>query len=381
MVWVRTTTGESDTTSRRGKDSDVLDDAGQCGRVEIMSRVYIFCDAAEAISLHQALELLGFDHMRLDSWDLVQAQVRRLEGGDVFLLSCVALAAEGIEALMEAGRLARSEATRATGLLLKYESTQERAGIEALTGVSTFLDPSLSAAELVHQLSSLVMESPAHAARADGAIPVAAPQSEGEGRPTRPFEATGDSVLSAQPMREETTAVVETVGGADERPTTRFVKPSPTPVVRRRSPDAVAAGPAIEHRGAETFERGRRLLAANKIAEASRAFDKARDLSPRRAEYHAHSAWVRYLLDGDAHALRHSLSALVELDDCELWIKLVSGRLAKAEGDDEAAFAHFSAVLAATPSNLEAQRECRLYRMRTARPGQKRRVFGRFFNK
>jgi tetratricopeptide (TPR) repeat protein len=136
-----------------------------------------------------------------------------------------------------------------------------------------------------------------------------------------------------------------------------------------RAEEAEAEELATRLFGAEEhFRRGEMALRRDQLDAAHAEFKEAVALNPAEGEHHALLAWTTYALARDKAAVRVSVRKMFEeamrLAPRSVTPYIYMGRIARLEGKDEDAIAHFEQALKMMPGHSEAASELRVLEAR-----------------
>lgn len=143
------------------------------------------------------------------------------------------------------------------------------------------------------------------------------------------------------------------------------------------------------------FQKAEIALKRNDGPQAEELVRRARQLDPKQADYLALLAWLEATKPGTATTSEAVATKVAMLDEavrlnerCER-AYFYRGMLRKRTGNDAVAYLDFKKSMELNPRNIDAQREVRLYEMRTSSPppaptkehGEKKGLFDRLFKK
>lgn len=128
------------------------------------------------------------------------------------------------------------------------------------------------------------------------------------------------------------------------------------------TPDGMTSEASLELKKAEA------LLKKNDVATAERHLRRAVQLAPALTDAQALLTWIQVKPTASPDELKKlvaELDALVARDDSSARVRFFRGQLRKRLGLDKEAHGDFVRASELDPSHLDAQREVRLYRMRS----------------
>ena len=130
--------------------------------------------------------------------------------------------------------------------------------------------------------------------------------------------------------------------------------------------------------GEEAYRRGDLALRRDQPAAAVTELERAVQLSPDEADYHAALAWARFCAAPDrpaaAAATRAALDRAIQRAPRSVTARFYLGRVERMLGRDQDALKHFRDVVTASPGHAEAAAELRVLESRLAdKPGKPRR--------
>jgi hypothetical protein len=130
--------------------------------------------------------------------------------------------------------------------------------------------------------------------------------------------------------------------------------------------------------GEEAYRRGDLALRRDQPAAAVTELERAVQLGPDEADYHAALAWARFCAAADrpaaAAATRAALDRAIQRAPRSVTARFYLGRVERMLGRDQDALKHFRDVVTASPGHAEAAAELRVLESRLAdKPGKPRR--------
>ncbi|MDB4964300.1 MAG: heat shock protein DnaJ domain protein [Myxococcales bacterium] len=163
---------------------------------------------------------------------------------------------------------------------------------------------------------------------------------------------TAFSTLSDPKLREEYTSVLQRGGAAAIR------------AEQSRAEDMTQRVLDSE----EAYRKGELALKRDQITTAIRELERAVDLNPDEADYHATLAWARFCASSDkmaaAQPTRVALDKAIRQSPKAVTARFYLGRVERMLGKDADALKHFRDVLAVHPNHSEATSEVRVLESR-----------------
>ncbi|HVH41579.1 MAG TPA: DnaJ domain-containing protein [Labilithrix sp.] len=144
----------------------------------------------------------------------------------------------------------------------------------------------------------------------------------------------------------------------------RYIEELDKPAKRASATDVSAAEAGLEFKKAEAF------LKRNDTATAEQHLRRAVQLAPGNAEYQALLAWVQVKdtsTPAELERIVADLDRVITLDSAAKRAFFFRGQLRKRLNLAKEAYADFVRASELDPSNIDAQREVRLYKMRHER--------------
>jgi curved DNA-binding protein CbpA len=147
----------------------------------------------------------------------------------------------------------------------------------------------------------------------------------------------------------------------------RYLEEIEKPSTPAKAADVAAAEASFE------FKKAEALLKRNDIATAERHLRRATELAPKNADYRATLVWVKVTPTStppELEAVLAELDRVVAQDANNKRALFYRAQVRKRVGRAKEAHADFLRVSELDPSNIDAQREVRLFNMRKERSGE-----------